>query len=286
MSSPVLVATTLFLGNGNGQLQSASGSSVEEINGQVALANINNATSYTRSVCQTNCVQLTQNITVVVSPGAVVGPVTFTQQCEFTDISCVIDNMVGVGVNNTLQTLNKKNSGQITLNVPTANTYGDVTVPVIKSDVPLDSYIKNSVFQMISSACLFESNQTIENNYVYIGTDATTGAVSFVQQSQITTTDCIIDTIAKSSSAGSDVPMQSPDLLILIVVIIVIFLVLAIIIAIAILVARSRSGPANKSKLPGSEIPPQVLAQAQTLVPQVYYTQNVPPAQPISIIHN
>lgn len=224
MTTPLAAAGLLF-GTNDTQLQNILGENASLTSSIQALTNMNEAMAYASTVCETNCTQLTQNISVFVSPGAVVGPVQFTQSCQISDVQCAIDAFVTTGIQNSLQQI-KDNGYNVQL---TNSSLYAITPNTINSTQSLDESMRNNLYQMVSSSCLFQSNQVLSNNYVYIGTGATTGAISFAQSSQITSTDCTIDVIAKANTYQVDQPNQSNTMITLLLIIIGIVLVIMII---------------------------------------------------------
>jgi large-conductance mechanosensitive channel len=234
MSAPARVAA-LVLKKQDPQLSGILGSDVNSTSSITALSDLNQATVYTKSICQTNCTQLTENITVIVSPGAFVGPVSFTQRCEVSDVQCAIDTLVDSGIKSSMENIKTKNYD---VKLADGALFG-IDKRVLRSHKSIDEQIRNNVFQMISSACLFETNQVISNNYVYVGTGAKTGAISFAQSSQISSVDCVIDTVAKNNSIQTDNTEPSGLMLGLVITAIIIFVVIAIIFTIVIIVTNS-----------------------------------------------
>lgn len=222
-----LALSALFIDKNDPQVAGIFGSNTNVISSNVALAKLNEASVYAKTNCETSCSQLTEDITVIVSPGAFVGPISFTQVCQITDVNCAIQNIVDAGLKSTLEKI-------ITNNYDTkladSSLYG-LTKNMLSSSDSLDVTLRNNIFQMVSSSCLFETNQVISNNYVYVGTGAQTGAISFAQSAEISSVDCIIDTIAKNNSFQTDDTTKSNNVIgivITIVVILVIIIVLVI----------------------------------------------------------
>lgn len=232
MSKMAVAAASLLSGN-DPQIQSLSGAGAKGVSSQVALRILNESSVYATNVCQTNCTQLIENINVVISPGAYVGPITFTQSCQITDVNCAIDALVDEGIKTTLQSYENPNFKN---QLPSKGPFGTSSI-ASKASQPLDEVIRNNFYQMVSSNCTFETNQVLSNNYVYVGTGATTGAISFAQTSTISATDCAIDVIAKNSAYTPDnLNKSNSELMLLIIVIVIVILVLGIIFVIVFLI--------------------------------------------------
>lgn len=241
MAVPLIVAS-LILEKENPQIDNILTANTKYASSRVALKQINEATQYSLTVCETNCTQLTENITVIISPGSYVGPVTFTQLCQITDINCAISSLVDIGIKKSLIDMKE---GKFTKTVSAGAIFG-LTPNYIISDDSLDISLKNNVYQLISSSCIFETNQLLSNNYVYVGTGATTGAISFAQSSIITSTDCAIDIIAKNNSYQVDDTKKSTPILVLVIIAIIFIVFIAIIFVIIILLVKANRKSKNK----------------------------------------
>jgi len=185
---------------------------------------------------------LPENITVIVSPGSYVGPVTFTQLCQISDINCAISTLVDAGIKKSLTDIAQ---GGYTKKVSAGAIFG-LTPNAIISNNSLDITLKNNVYQLISSSCIFETNQVLSNNYVYVGSGATTGAISFAQSSTITSTDCAIDIIAKNNTYQVDDTTKSTPILVLAIILIVVIIFIAIVFVIVILIGKANRKSKNR----------------------------------------
>jgi hypothetical protein len=244
MAVPLALAA-LIVAQENPQLDNILTANTTLTSSRVALKQINDATVYAAAVCQTNCTQLTQNITVIISPGAYVGPVSFTQLCQISDVNCAIKSLVDQGIKKSLLDIEQNNFEK---KVSSGSLFG-LTPQMIASNTSLDVSLSNNVYQLISSSCIFESNQVLSNNYVYVGTGATTGAISFAQSSEISSTDCAIDVIAKNNSYQVDKSTKSTPLFVLLIIGIVAILLLGIVFLIVFLVINSNKKSKNKYRL-------------------------------------
>lgn len=219
-----LALSSLFIDKNDPQVAGIFGANTNTTSSNVALAKINEASVYAKTNCETSCSQLTEDITVIISPGAFVGPISFTQVCQITDVDCAIQNIVDAGLKSSLEKI-------VTNNYDTKladSSFFGLTKNMLSSSDSLDVTLRNNIFQMVSSSCLFDTNQVISNNYVYVGTGATTGAISFAQSAQISSVDCIIDTIAKNNSFQTDDTTKSANTLgiVIAVVVILVFIIL------------------------------------------------------------
>lgn len=267
MAAP-LVVTSLILGNENPQLDSILAADTRYASSRIALKAINEATQYSLTVCETNCTQLTENITVIVSPGSYVGPVTFTQLCQISDINCAISSLVDEGIKKYLIDID---NGEYTKKLSPDDIFG-LTTDYIRSNNSLDISLKNNIYQLISSSCIFETNQVLSNNYVYVGTGATTGAISFAQSSTITSTDCAIDVIAKNNSYQVDDTTKSTPILVLVIIGIIVIIFIAIVFVIVILLAKQNREPRNKYV----QLNKKIYNKAENYQRNTYPTQNLP----------
>lgn len=232
MAIPLALAA-LVLDKNDTQINNIFGGSTDTTSSNVALTKINEASIYATANCETNCSQLAQDITVIVSPGAFVGPISFTQVCQITDVTCAIENLVDAGIKSSME---KIVSNNYDTKLADSSLYG-LTKNMLSNNESLDVTLKNNVFQLISSSCLFQTNQVISNNYVYVGTGATAGAISFAQSAEISSIDCVIDTIAKNNSFQTDDTIKSANIVALVIIMVVILVIIFIFIIIFVILA-------------------------------------------------
>ena len=196
------------LGSQDPQLLGVGGADNVQLTSSLGLTQINNFTKLTRQVCETNCIQTISDVTVIVSPGATVGPVTFSQQCTISDVNCALNSLVDESVKSTLTSLQTQTQTFNNPNLMSGFGLG-ISKPMIKQSQSLDVTVKNNLLQLISQQCTFETEQKIANNYVFIGEGATTGAVSFVQNSSLSGLDCATDVIAKHATYVNQTTQKS-----------------------------------------------------------------------------
>ncbi len=226
-----------LLGGTDSQYLSVSGATSETLTSNYGLTLINDLTLYATKVCSATCIQNLNDTTVIIAPGANVGPVTFSQTCTIEDVNCTINALIDASLPLTLEQIQAALQNG-TFDATTGFGYG-ITPETIKSVEDLNVTIKNSMYQMISSQCTFETNQTMNNNYVYVGSGSTTGAISFIQESNISTVDCAVDVIVKNTlynEETSEQPKPSDSLMTFFIVLFVIILILSAIFVILYLV--------------------------------------------------
>jgi hypothetical protein len=257
--------TVLGLGGTDSQFLSISAATSDTLTSNYGLTSINNYTRYASSVCETNCNQTISNTTVIISPGAQVGPVTFTQQCTIENVNCAIDALIDASLPDILKSIQESiNNG--TFDATSDFGYG-ITPEMIKSVEDLNITIKNNVQQMISSQCTFETNQTLNNNVVYVGTGATTGAISFSQTATISNVDCAIDVITKNSTYNNETsapPENTGNIVAFLIIFVIIVLLIGIILTIIFMISNGD----KESQLIFSGNPDY------SLDPQIYYDVN------------
>jgi len=277
MSGSLGFFTLLGLGGTDSQFLSISGATSDSLTSNYGLTAINNYTLYASSVCQTNCNQNISDITVIISPGAQVGPVTFTQQCTIENVNCAIDALIDASLPDILESIQDSiNNG--TFDATSDFGYG-ITPEMIKSVEDLNVTLKNNIQQMISSQCTFETNQTMNNNFVYVGTGATTGAISFSQSSTISNVDCAIDVITKNSSYNNETsapPENTGNILAFLLIFTIIFLLIGIILTIMFMISNGDSESAYIfSGEPDYTLDPQIYSDVNNnLYPPGYKTYN------------
>jgi hypothetical protein len=231
-----LALSSLFLDQNDPQVAGIFGANTNITSSNVALAKINEASVYAKSVCETSCSQLTEDITVIISPGAFVGPISFTQVCQITDVDCAIQSIVDAGLKSSLEKIVTDNYDT---KLADSSLFG-LTKNMLSSSDSLDVTLRNNIFQMVSSSCSFQTNQVISNNYVYVGTGAETGAISFAQSAQISSVDCIIDTIAKNNSFQTDDTTKSANVLGIVIAVVVILVFIIVLVLFLYFLRRGR----------------------------------------------
>lgn len=236
-----MALAALVLDKNDPQVSNIFNSNTVLTSSSVALSKINEASVYTLTRCETSCSQLTEDITVIISPGAYVGPISFTQVCKITDVNCAIENLVEAGIKSSMEKIVSNNYDTKLSNDP---LYG-LSKKMLFSTDKLDATLRNNTFQMISTSCLFKTNQIISNNYVYVGTGAKTGAISFAQSSEISSIDCVVDTIAKNNSFQTDDTSNSANVLGLAITIVIVIMIIFITIIIFYILSGKR-----KRKIP------------------------------------
>jgi hypothetical protein len=246
--------------------------STDDVSSKIALTAVAEFTRYTKAVCKSNCTQTLNDVQVIISPGAQVGPVSFTQECEIDNVNCAISSLIDESVRDTLRTYKKITADTPSTELVSIGSIFGISLGMVRASKPLQLSIKDNIYQMISSNCTFETNQTIQNNYVYVGSGATTGFISFAQTSKISNVDCAIDVIAKASTYTKENSQQSPEdssgIMSKFLALMVFILVIAIVMVIVFLVV---GGGQSIKELFGfsNEIPP---------LDDKYYT---PPEKPV-----
>ena len=201
----------------NPDILSVSGAGQVAIASQSAFTNINEMAYYTSTVCRANCTQLMSNVTLIIGPGAQVGPVSFTQQCVIDDVNCAISSMIDSSVDKTIESLRTIQTPELTTQLGYS-----VTREAIVSDIPLQVLLRNNLFQMVSSQCLFETNQVMENNFTYIGSGVIQqGEIAFSQKSSMTNLNCVADVLAKNTTYNKETNREQSAIIILYIISIV-----------------------------------------------------------------
>jgi hypothetical protein len=232
MSSPLDTATLIGISNSDDRYISLSTASAETLSSEATLTRINELTVYTSKICRSICEQTIKDVTVIISPGATTGDITFTQRCVVADVNCVINSMVDVTVADTLAKLHAAATSADAVNLNELTGYG-VTPAMLKSPTPIDILIKTQIIQMIAEQCTFSSNQTISEDYVYVGSGATTGDISFSQSSTLSSLDCAIDVLGKNATYNRETagtPASGANLILFFLFIIIGIIVLFVII--------------------------------------------------------
>jgi len=157
----------------------------------VTLEVANNITQTSVSSCEISCNQDQSDNTVIISPGSNTGNITFTQVCVIEDASCIINTNIDTSVENILQS----SADQTALSTQAVFS---ATYNTTKVKSTMNQSITNQINQLISNTCTIESNQTMNNNYVYVGSGSTTGDISFAQHSTLSNVECTMDATTKA----------------------------------------------------------------------------------------
>lgn len=160
---------------------------------RVVLQAANTATQTSIAKCSFECDQTLSGNTVIISPGAVAGNIVFQNICVIKDASCIINQNIETSITNILNaTIDQESLSTQPLFTLAFNSTRSVS--------SLDQVISNQIQQLIASNCTFATNQEMNNNYIYVGNDATVGDISFVQHSTLSNVECIMDIAAKSEA--------------------------------------------------------------------------------------
>jgi len=191
----------------------------------------NNITQTSVASCKITCNQDQSNNTVIISPGANTGNISFTQSCVIEDASCMINQ----NIESTLENILQSTVDQTALST---QAIFSATYNSTKAVSDIDQIINNQVRQMISSTCTIESNQTMNNNYVYVGTGASTGDITFAQHSVLSNVECTMDITAKSSAYNQETSevKQKATTINVIVMLFLLFAIIASLVAIILIV--------------------------------------------------
>ncbi len=164
---------------------------------RVTLEAANAITQTSVASCEVTCNQDQSNGTVIISPGANVGNISFTQSCVIDDATCTINQNINSAVENILNaTVDQKSMSTKSLFSFTYNS------SKVVSD--MDQLINNQIRQTINSSCTFETNQTMNNNYVYVGANSEVGNITFAQHAELSNVECTMDATAKSTSYNEE----------------------------------------------------------------------------------
>jgi hypothetical protein len=164
---------------------------------RVVLQAANTATQTSIAKCGFQCDQTESNNTVIISPGATVGNILFENICVIQDASCQINQNIDTSVINALNA---------TVNQTALSTQPlfSLTFNSTKASSSLDEVATNQITQLINSTCTFSTNQQMNNNYVYVGNNATVGDISFVQHSTLSNVECTMDIAAKTTASNNE----------------------------------------------------------------------------------
>src|SRR5258706_2025083 len=128
---------------------------------RVVLQAANTATQTSIAKCTIECDQTLSGNTVIISPGATVGNITFENICVIKDASCMINQNIETSITNIL-------NATIDQSALSTQPVFSLTFNSTKALSSLDEVISNQIQQLISSSCTIATNQEMNNNYIYV----------------------------------------------------------------------------------------------------------------------
>ncbi len=158
----------------------------------------NSVTQTSVASCKISCNQDQSDNTVIISPGSNTGNITFTQVCVIEDAECVINQNIESEIQNILESTAEQTA--LSTQALFSATYNST-----KCVSTMDQIMTNQIDQMISNTCTIETNQTMNNNYVYVGTGATTGDITFAQHSNLSNVECTMDISSKATAYNQEI---------------------------------------------------------------------------------
>lgn len=141
-----------------------------------------------RAVCQARCDEEQSNNVYFINGSEIKGDVNFSQTCQ-ANASCTINNQIDANVANLLAT-------SVTQNQTNPNWSLGYSVQVSKDT--LNETIKNTVTNIIQTACRADVEQTQDRNIYYVS-DSTIGGDLNYTQSGSANASCIIDNMSKTT---------------------------------------------------------------------------------------
>ena len=143
------------------------------------------------NLCSFACTSEENGEVVIIGPGAKTGNITFTERCNITDSECSMKTLLDTSIATILAAAAKTTNS-------TTTGFPDFNYTETDNNVQIQQYIRSSIAQIISNTCQYDAEQTIDNNFVYVGSGATTGDISFNIDSNIAG-NCIMDVTAKAT---------------------------------------------------------------------------------------
>lgn len=164
---------------------------------RVVLKAASSVTQTSIAKCTIECDQVLSNNTVIIAPGATVGNITFENLCVIKDASCMINQNIDTSIVNIL-------NSTVDQAVLSTQPLFSLTFNATKSASSLEEVISNQIQQLINSNCTIATNQEMNNNYIYVGANATAGDISFVQHSNLSNVECVMDITAKATAQNEE----------------------------------------------------------------------------------
>jgi hypothetical protein len=171
--------------------------SVTSTSSRVVLKAASSVTQTSIAKCTIECDQVLSNNTVIIAPGATVGNITFENLCVIKDASCMINQNIDTSIVNIL-------NSTVDQAVLSTQPLFSLTFNATKSASSLEEVISNQIQQLINSNCTIATNQEMNNNYIYVGANATAGDISFVQHSNLSNVECVMDITAKATAQNEE----------------------------------------------------------------------------------
>lgn len=180
--------------------------SAQSQSSSVSLSVTNDVLQAANSTCSISCNQSQDGNTIIID-NSTTGDITFSQTCSIVGSNCTIKAYLDANLDTVLSAMLKQTTVSSKGFPDIGFSYSDQSTSVTES-------VKNSITQLINNNCQVSTNQSFNNNYVYVK-GSTTGDLTFAQNSQITNTDCILDTISKavaSTKESAETDQSSADI--------------------------------------------------------------------------
>ena len=170
---------------GSAQSQSSSAS----------LSVTNDVLQAANSSCSISCNQSQDGNTIIIS-NSTTGNISFSQTCSIVGSNCTIKAYLDANLDTVLSSMQKQST-------VSAKGFPDIGFNYSDQSTSVSESVKNSITQLINNNCQVSTNQSFNNNYVYVS-GSTTGSLTFAQSSQIQNSDCILDTISKAVASTKE----------------------------------------------------------------------------------
>lgn len=149
---------------------------------------INNVLMVSSQACYFACQQDISNNTVIIIGGN--GEINIKQECNLTGLSCIMKSTLDNQIQNSMASM---------LDQSTTQQAGWVlNFADLNETVNITQYMQNSITQMMSSTCTFETTQSITGNYFYV--EGRNGDFNMSQTAEIANSTCNMDNSAKSTT--------------------------------------------------------------------------------------
>jgi hypothetical protein len=172
----------------------------------LSLSVTNDILQAANSTCSISCNQSQDGNTIIID-GSTTGDISFSQTCSIVGSNCTIKAYLDANLDTVLEAMAEQTS-------VSAAGFPGIGFNSDDQSVSIQENVRNSITQLINNNCQISSNQSFKNNYVYV-TGSSTGDLTFAQSSEITNSDCILDTIAKavaSTKENAKVKQTSVDI--------------------------------------------------------------------------
>jgi hypothetical protein len=194
------------------------------------------------NTCSLSCTNSMSNTSVVVD-GSSVGNINISQTCSIVGSKCTIKTILDVQITNILKSMFTQKA---TTDRSLLDMMGSTDVSM---DIHIEETVRNSVTQLVNTTCNLSSSNTMTNTSVVFKNGATGGNINIIQDSSLSQSDCILETVAKTTllndlTATGDQTSTTGTISVIMSAIITIVMIIAICVTVSVV---GKSALSNRS---------------------------------------